>query len=260
MSDIQLTLVVTAHRVEHLRESMMSVTAQTTDEFEIVCCADQTGEGAVGAMFNELCLSLRCRGEQILSVSGGTAGSVRNAAFAASRTPWVAYLDGDDVLRPDALEHLIQVIRRQDADIISTGMWRITQDGRPCAIPTSLTYRPPLWIYQIDPEEVGHPTYFNQLLAIRRELWLSYPFYEESNGEDIDFMLHQLLRGRFYKLPLALYGYRDVADSFSKHEFPGADLCTRRYRAGYYSHLFADRYRPQFENNFSHEPNPLARR
>lgn len=258
MIDVQLTLIVTAHRVEHLRESMMSVTAQTTDQFELVCCADKTGEDGVVAVFAELSPPVRCHAVRVLSVPGGTAGRVRNAAFSASRTPWVAYLDGDDVLRPDALERLLCVIQRGDADIISAGMWRISQDGRPCPIPASLTYRPPLWIYQIDPEAVGHPTYFNQLLAIRRDLWLSYPFYEETNGEDIDFMLHQLLIGRFQKLPLALYGYRDVAESFSKHEFPEADLCTLRYQAGYYSRLFADRYLPQFENNFSNEVNPLT--
>ncbi|WP_165984061.1 glycosyltransferase [Streptomyces sp. YIM 98790] len=251
-----LTVVVTAHHTRYLTEAMTSVAAQTSTGFDLVCCTDTTGSPGVTALYDGLLPHVRCREARVLEVEGGTAGRVRNAGFAAARTPWIAYLDGDDLLHPDALARLVHTVRHAEADIVSTGMTRITADGRPEPWPQSLTYRPPRWIYRTDPDSVGHPTFFNQLLAIRRELWEAHPFDETTNGEDIDFMLHQLLAGRFHKLPEALYGYRDTAGSFSKQEFPQGDLCTNRYREGYYADLFDLRYRPELAANFSDEPEP----
>lgn len=250
-----LTLVVTAHRTAYLMEAITSVAAQTCADFDLVCCADVTGSPEVIEVFTHLVPYVRCRNAHVMTVDGGTAGRVRNAGFATARTPWIAYLDGDDLLHPAAIARLCQAINdnRGDhgADIISTGMIRITTTGEPEPLPDSLYYRPPAWIYRTDPDSVDHPTFVNQLLAIRRELWAAYPFDETTNGEDIDFMLHQLLAGRFRKIPEALYGYRDTAGSFSKQAFLGGDLCTNRYRDGYYARLYALRYRPEVAANFA---------
>ncbi|MBI1759296.1 MAG: glycosyltransferase [Actinobacteria bacterium] len=251
-----LTLVVTAHHTRFLTEAMTSVAAQTSRAFDLVCCADSMGGPGVANELRRFLPYLPSRHTRVLAVAGGSAGRVRNAGFAAARTPWIAYLDGDDLLRPDAIDRLVQVIETGDADIVSTGMSRILADGRSLPLAPSLTYRPPRWIYATDPDTVGHPTFFNQLLAIRRDLWAAYPFVEDTNGEDIDFMLHQLLAGRFRKLPEPLYAYRDTAHSFSKQEFPGGDLCTRRYRRGYYADLFAARYRHEVAGNFADDPEP----
>lgn len=253
-----LTLVVTAHRVPYLAECMLSVAAQTTAGFALVCCADMRGEPGVAAVFRRHLPFVRCRTARLIRVPGGTAGRVRNAGFAAAHTPWVAYLDGDDVLRPGAILRLLIEIGQGGADIISTGMERITADGHRVPWPRSLTYRPPRWIYRIDPDTVGHPTFFNQLLAIRRALWQAHPFDEATNGEDIDFMLHQLLNGRFRKIPEALYGYRDTPGSFSKQHYPAGDVCTARYRRGYYARLFARNFRTALAGNFTDEPEPVS--
>ena len=251
-----LTLVVTAHHPCYLIEALTSVAAQSTADFDIVCCADSTASADVLRLFEEYLPYIRCRSVRVLSVKGGTAGRVRNAGFAAARTGWVAYLDGDDVLRPDAVEVVLNAVGDADADILSTGMTRIGQDGKPERWPASETYRPPRWIYWIDPDTVGHPTFFNQFLAIRRELWAAHPFHEATNGEDIDFMLHQMLSGKFRKLAVPAYGYRDTPGSFSKREYEGGDICTIRYRSGYYQRLFERCYVPSLAGNFSDAPEP----
>jgi len=235
---------------------MTSVAAQTCAEFDLVCCVDVTGSPGVVDIYRDILPYVRCRKAQVVEIAGGTAGRVRNVGFATALTPWVTYLDGDDLLSPAAIARLVQAIEHQDADIISTGMTRITASGQPEPWPESLTYRPPRWIYHIDPDTVNYPTFFNQLLAIRRELWAAHPFDETTNGEDIDFMLHQLLAGRFHKLPEALYGYRDIPDSFSKQEIADGDVCTNRYREGYYTRLFEQRYRPELAANFIDGPEP----
>lgn len=249
-----LTLVVTAHRAAFLAEALASVADQTSSEFELVCCADTTGEIGVPPIFASFVEQSRGGRGTLIRVDGGTAGRVRNAGFAATRTDWVAYLDGDDVLHREAVAGVLEVIRAGNADLVSTGMARIDALGDWTPLTDSLTYRPPLWIYKTDPDTVGHPTYFNQFLAMRRRLWEWYRFDEKTNGEDIDFMLHQLLVGRFVKVPRALYGYRDTPDSFSKRMYDAGDLCTHRYRAGYYQRLFAERFQTHLAGNFLEAP------
>ncbi len=255
-TDPALTLVVTAHHPCYLTEALTSVASQTTADFDLVCCADSSASADVLRLFDEYGSYIRCRGGRVLSVKGGTAGRVRNAGFAAARTEWVAYLDGDDVLRPDAVEVVLNAIGDADADILSTGMTRIGQDGKPERWPASESYRPPRWIYWIDPDTVGHPTFFNQFLAIRRELWAAHPFHEGTNGEDIDFMLHQLLAGKFRKLAASAYGYRDTPGSFSKREYEGGDVCTIRYQSSYYRRLFERYYVPGLAGNFGDAAEP----
>lgn len=246
-----LTLVVTAHTITHLEEALTSVANQTTNDFELVCCADTNSGESVVDLFRERAPQIPCARWEIVPIRGGSAGRVRNAGFASARTPWVSYLDGDDVLCNDALEQIQSALTMGESDIFSTGMARIDHTGHWKTEDASLAYRPPLWIYQRDPELEGHATFFNQLLAIRRRLWETYPFYEETNGEDIDFMLHHLLNGRFQKVPKILYGYRDTPGSFSTWVYPDGDLCTRRYHSGYYSRLFEQQYRPELASNFA---------
>ena len=232
-----VTLVVTAHRLKFLREAMASVGSQTTSEFHLVCCADRTGEDGVAELFCESVTHMAIASTMILEVDGGTAGAVRNAGFAASRTAWTCYLDGDDLLRPEALAVMRSAIDSEAADIYCSGMFRLSTKGVMSISERSLTYFPPLWIYWRDAESVGHETYFNQFQAIRTEMWWSQPFDETTNGEDIDFMLHQLLRGKFLKVPELLYIYRDNPGSFSKQQFSSGDVCTQRYASGYYARM-----------------------
>jgi cellulose synthase/poly-beta-1,6-N-acetylglucosamine synthase-like glycosyltransferase len=251
------TLVVTANHCRYLIEALTSVIAQTTHEFDTILCADSTGDPRVAEIFTEFLSYLP--DAVMIEVVGGTAGKVRNGGFGAACTPWVLYLDGDDVLRPDAMATMLAAIAETSADMISSGMYRIRSDGLCVSEPDSLTYYPPRWIYQTDPELHQIWTYFNQFLAIRTELWRAYPFDESANGEDVDFMLHQLLAGRFVKVPAAVYGYRDTPNSFSKRVFPEEDLCTRRYKEGYYAELFARKFSPAVAANFRAVPGPETR-
>jgi hypothetical protein len=126
----------------------------------------------------------------------------------------------------------------------------VTRTGETIPLPESLTYSPAAWLYYEDPDDRGVQTYMNQFMLIRRDLWSRYPFYEYTNGEDIDFMLHALLAGHFLKVPEPLYFLRDTPDSFSKQSFPDSDICTQRYRSGYYEKLFENSTSENVRKNF----------
>lgn len=67
---------------------------------------------------------------QIVTTGHDGMGAVRNAAIAATPTPWVMHLDADDVLLPHALDDAAALAER--ADVVSLGALR---DGQEVTFP-----------------------------------------------------------------------------------------------------------------------------
>lgn len=246
------SLILTAHRRNFLAEALISVAAQTDKDFEFVLCldiaTDKTLECYCTPFFNEI----KCSSKKIVCIQGnGTAGFVRNFAFENANSEWISYLDGDDMIAPNAVEIMKQsILNNKDYDIFSSGMIRILKNGMAEPFKESLTYYPPISIYDVDPDVVGQPTFFNQFQAMRKRVWESYRYDTSSNGEDIDFMLIHLLKWHFKKIPHYLYFYRDVSDSFSKITYETGDFTTKRYVSGYYHAYFSENYSEEFSGNF----------
>lgn len=238
---------MTAHRGGHLEDALESVLRQTVSTFDIILAADSFGEPEVLDIFGAFAAQLDPPRVTVLSERGGSAGPVRNAGMRAASTEWVTYLDGDDVLAPYAIATLLGAISDDNADILSTGLWHIGSEGTRLETPESLGYMPSLTLYTQDPEVHGVSAHLFQLFAIRRRLWARYPYYSGGpGGDDLDFVLHQLLVGRFKKVPAYCYGHRRTLDGFSargprRAAMPGSCTCpcSRRYADGYYARLLA---------------------
>lgn len=248
------TLVVSAHKARHLSDALESVVCQTTRDFDVVLVADELGESEVMDEMRRFGASWRQSGCQVLSVVGGSAGAVRNAGVQASTTPWVTYLDGDDVLHPDAMSVASRVALADLADVVTTGMWHIDDEGVERSVPESLSYRPSGDLLRVDPDLSGDRAFLHQLLFFKKSAWMRYPYYEGEPGEDLDFMLHHLAMSRVRKLPKALYGHRRVPDGFSQRAARTAAgecdcRCSRRYRTGHYEALLAS-IAPAAASNF----------
>lgn len=249
-----VTLIITANRENHLTEALMSIALQTDKDFDLILCADTNNDDFAYYLMSEMSQFITANTKKIIKVKGnGTAGYIRNKSFSHATTKWIAYLDGDDMLHPDAIKHSKQVISKLDDSfsIISTGMFRAYADGRIKKIETSLNYYPPTWIYFKDPDLHNHPTYFNQFQIVQRSAWQEYHYNETTNGEDIDYMLHHLLIGKYYKIEEYLYYFREATNSFSGKHFKNGDICSQRYRSGYYEKLFNKHYSSFFKDNFS---------
>lgn len=248
-----LSLVLTAHRKEYLAEALISICAQTDKNFEFVLCLDVQKDNDLANYCKPLFDSIQCAEKKIVTIYGnGTAGFTRNKAFGNTTGKWIAYLDGDDMLSPIAVETMKKYICENESyDIFSSGMIRITTDGVCVNLLPSLSYYPPKSIYVIDPETINANTYFNQFQVMRREVWEQYNYDTSSNGEDIDFMLVNLLKWKYKKVPMYLYYYRDVQNSFSKELYDSGDYTTQRYIDGYYKRYYEENYSDALSCNFS---------
>ena len=248
----KISLIVTAHRKCFLYEALISVAAQDDKDFEFVLCFDETGEGGLEEYCKDIFDSIQCAEKRIVKIKGqGTAGYIRNEAFRNTTGNWLAYLDGDDIIAPNAIRTMREQIEKyKEYDIFSSGMARIEKDGNVVNWEESLTYYPPITIYEEDPEVLGEPTFFNQFQVMHRKVWESYKYDTSSNGEDIDFMLIQLLKWKFKKVSKYLYFYRDVDNSFSKELYKRGDFTTLRYQQGFYSEYFKKNYNEHVACNF----------
>lgn len=247
------SLVLTAHRREYLAEALLSVCAQTDKDFEFVLCLDLRKDEDLPCYCTDIFESIQCTKKNLVTIIGnGTAGLCRNEAFGKTTGKWISYLDGDDMISPIAIETMKKYIFTHETyDIFSSGMIKINTDGVCVNIPNSLSYYPSHDIYRIDPETINSPTYFNQFQVMRREVWEQYKYDISSNGEDIDFMLINMLRWKYLKVPQYLYFYRDVQKSFSKETYVDGDFTTKRYRNGFYMKYYEDNYSDFFSCNFN---------
>lgn len=247
-----VSLVVTAHRKCFLYESLMSVAAQTDKDFEFILCLDIKKDKTLVEFCKPIFDLINCSSKKIVTICGnGTAGYSRNYAFSNTTTNWISYLDGDDMIMPNAIEIMKKYIEQYpDIQIFSSAMLRINKEGNLFNFDKSIDYYPPIKIYEVDPEVVGEPTFFNQFQIMKRQVWEEYKYDESTNGEDIDFMLINLLKWKFLKVPEFLYCYRDVDNSFSKETYKQGDFTTQRYLSGFYKEYFQNYYSEKVAGNF----------
>ncbi len=125
-------------------------------------------------------------------------GAVRNQGTALATTRWVAFLDGDDVWRPQKLERQLAVAAEHpDANFVACDFVFINERGDPFAFPNG-TYPTPS-AYLVD-----------------RVFMLEHPFDPVAKqGEDHTWLLGTQAVSRRVRLPETLVGYRIRGQSIS---------------------------------------------
>ena len=116
MNQPKVSVIIPVYNAEpYLRQCLDSVVNQTLKDIEIICVDDGSTDGSA-----EL---LRRLGEseprlRLLQQENQGAGVARNRALAAARGEYIAFLDADDMLTPDALEAYYSTGIRTGADVL----------------------------------------------------------------------------------------------------------------------------------------------
>ena len=131
MSERPLVSIVmpTCDRLRFLPPTVQSIFAQTLREWELVIADD--GSGA--PVLEYLAALERCPRVRVLRRRHvGNPGTVRNAAIAMARAPLVAFIDSDDVWKPEKLELQLAQMRAERACAWSyTAFVNVDADGVP---------------------------------------------------------------------------------------------------------------------------------
>ena len=116
-SEAAITIVIPAYGVTTmLADAIDSVIAQDRGDWQAIVVDD--GDARVAPYVEPYLSDPRIR---FLQTDNGGLPTARNRAIAASTTPYVALLDGDDILEPDFVSSLIAAIEADPRNGFATG-------------------------------------------------------------------------------------------------------------------------------------------
>lgn len=192
-----------------LREMVDSLLGQTYAHWEAILFDDcSPNEDTRAALAEVAALDERIRvhrGEKNQGISGGS-----NSAVALARGGWIALLDHDDLLTPDALYCVAETILDKQPDLIYSDEDKMTEDGR--------RHTDPHFKPDFSPDNLRSGNYFCHLMVVRKSLLLEAGGFRTAfNGsQDHDLALRCVERTeKIVHIPRVLYHWRTVNSSVS---------------------------------------------
>jgi glycosyltransferase involved in cell wall biosynthesis len=129
-------IIPTHGRPGHLSRSLDSALQQSHSPAEVIV-VDDLDDGPTAAVVQVTALRTDIPMRRVLNRNHPGASGSRNAGAAAARAEFVAFLDDDDVWRPEYLARAMAELQRTDAEAVISGLCRIKRDGsiQPIVIP-----------------------------------------------------------------------------------------------------------------------------
>ncbi|MCR5450980.1 MAG: glycosyltransferase [Solobacterium sp.] len=123
----QISIVVPVYNAEkYLEECIMSVIGQTFSDWTLILVNDGSKDRS-----EEICISFAQKDSRIRLITQNNQGSfaaLRTGIYAAD-TPYIMFLDNDDVYLPEMLETMYSAITRENADCVQCGYVKFKSDG-----------------------------------------------------------------------------------------------------------------------------------
>lgn len=117
-----LSVVVPIYNVsDYLIPCLESLTAQTLPDLEVVLVDDGSSDGS-GEMADRFAAGRA--GWTVLHVPNGGLGRARNIGLDHSRSPFVAFVDSDDLVPRDAYELMLHAVSESGSDMVCGGVLR----------------------------------------------------------------------------------------------------------------------------------------
>jgi glycosyltransferase involved in cell wall biosynthesis len=121
-------VIPTHGRPDHLSRSLDSALQQTLPPAEVVV-VDDLDHGPTAAVVKVTALRTEIPMRRVVNKAQPGASGSRNAGATASRSEFVAFLDDDDIWRPEYLARATAELERSGADAVISGLCRIRHDG-----------------------------------------------------------------------------------------------------------------------------------
>lgn len=205
-----ISVVTPVYRVSPaiLRETINSVEAQTYPFWELILVFDQYENGELKGLLSEKCLAdKRIRCFELESNDG--ISDATNACLTEATGEYIALLDHDDVITPDALFEVVKTLNDfPDADFVYSDKDQITGDGATRLNPLFKTEFS--WVSMLS---ANYPTHF---CVIRHSMIKEIGGFDPNTdgAQDWDIFLKVSLRARrIVHLPKVLYHWRIIESS-----------------------------------------------
>jgi len=187
--------------VQRLQEAIESVLAQAYENWELVLSDD----GSSDAELLQALSLLAARDRRITLKSLGKHKGISaalNQALALARGDWVAFLDHDDVIEPDAVFQIVKLLQTHpDADLIYSDEDKLGEDG----------VEAPLFKPDWSPDFFLSYNYVGHLTAVRRDIVREAGGFRSQfdSAQDYDLFFRVIEQTkRIHHIPRVLYHWR----------------------------------------------------
>ncbi|HVB45985.1 MAG TPA: bifunctional glycosyltransferase family 2 protein/CDP-glycerol:glycerophosphate glycerophosphotransferase [Streptosporangiaceae bacterium] len=127
MTDQLISVIVPFYNnADLLGDCLASIAAQTHVDLQVVMVDDGSTDGSAKVARAQAAADPRFT---LLSVPNGGPGAARNHGVAAATGKYLAFVDADDLLPPDAYATLLAVLDRSGSDFVSGAVRRLTAAG-----------------------------------------------------------------------------------------------------------------------------------
>jgi O-antigen biosynthesis protein len=206
----RISVIVPVYNVKaaYLNACVESVLAQYYDNWELCLCDDASTDLHVKPLLR----SFARRDDRIKAIfreKNGHIAAATNSALAIATGEYVAFLDNDDVITPNALAEMVLAIDKEpEADVLYSDVDNIDASGRRRLIP----HFKPDW----SPDTLMSCMYLIHLLVMRRSLVAEVGGFREGfdGSQDYDLALRVTEKARkIIHIPKILYHWRLIPTS-----------------------------------------------
>lgn len=215
-----ITVIVPVYRAEaYLPGCIESILNQTFSDFSLILVDDGSPDRC-----GEICEAYAGRDSRITVLHQENQGqaAARNHALSLTRSPWVSFVDSDDLIHPQTLELLYEAARQGEAGISSCRMLE-------AAVLPEDFFAPRTGAFQRETlddgalarmyDEGSYPGWVACGKLIRRELIQRHLFCPGRVYEDNEAVGHWLAGEVLAQIPEDLYFYRTNLESTTKSSF-----------------------------------------
>lgn len=112
-----VSIIMPVYNVEqYIQESVRSVIRQTYMNIELILVDDASPDASIEKAQEVLATSeIQYR---IIRQENAGQGASRNAGLAAAKGDWICFLDSDDLISDNAIEHMIAATKARDVDLV----------------------------------------------------------------------------------------------------------------------------------------------
>lgn len=127
--DFIVTIVISAYNAApYIRKCLDSVLNQTYKNYAVLIINDGSTDDTEVIVENYM-----EKFPNILSVfnkENGGLSSARNAGLKLTDSKYIIFIDSDDYIKNDYVETLVEAAEKNQADVVCSGQYRITEDGK----------------------------------------------------------------------------------------------------------------------------------
>lgn len=133
-SAVRVSIVMAARNMaQYVEQAARSALCQTFTSVELIAIDDASTD-ATFSILSRLAAEAPARMRVLRMAECVGLSQARNAGIDAARGQWIAFLDADDILAPDALQRMIECAdRAPEADVVATPMLRFRGPTPPAA-------------------------------------------------------------------------------------------------------------------------------